>query len=85
VQTYYRVGARNEPTGVTGIAHFVEHMLFRGTVHFGLADVTGSVRPGLDADFAVVDADLSHLPAAEIGTAAVTTTWVRGQAVYQAT
>jgi hypothetical protein len=50
----------------------------------GLEDVTGSVRPGLDADFAVVDADLSHLPAAEIGTAAVTTTWVRGEAVYQA-
>jgi len=51
----------------------------------GLADVTGSVRAGLDADFAVVDADLSHLPAAEIGTTAVTTTWVRGEAVYQAT
>ena len=51
----------------------------------GLEDVTGSVRPGLDADFAVVDADLSHLPAAEIGTTAVTTTWVRGEAVYQAT
>jgi predicted amidohydrolase YtcJ len=50
----------------------------------GLADVTGSVRAGLDADFAVVDADLSHLPAAEIGTAAVTATWVRGQVVYQA-
>ena len=50
----------------------------------GLEDVTGSVRTGLDADFAVVDADLSHLPAAEIGTAAVTATWVRGQAVYQA-
>jgi hypothetical protein len=50
----------------------------------GLEDVTGSVRPGLDADFAVVDADLSHLPAAEIGTAAVTTTWVRGQVAFQA-
>jgi zinc protease len=43
VQMYYRVGARNEPTGVTGIAHFIEHMLFRGTVHFGLADVTGVI------------------------------------------
>jgi predicted amidohydrolase YtcJ len=50
----------------------------------GLEDVTGSVRPGLDADFAVVDAGLSHLPAAEIGTAAVTATWVRGQAVFPA-
>ncbi|HYV84640.1 MAG TPA: insulinase family protein [Patescibacteria group bacterium] len=43
VQVYYRVGARNEPTGVTGIAHFVEHMLFRGTTSFGLADVTGVI------------------------------------------
>ena len=43
VQAYYRVGARNEPTGVTGIAHFIEHMLFRGTIHFGLADVTGVI------------------------------------------
>ena len=50
----------------------------------GLEDVTGSVRPGLDADFAIVDADLSHLPAAEIGTAAVTATWVRGQVAFQA-
>src|SRR5262245_60780468 len=29
VQMYYRAGARNETTGITGIAHFVEHMLFR--------------------------------------------------------
>ena len=27
----YRVGSRNEPTGRTGISHWVEHMLFKGT------------------------------------------------------
>ncbi|GAB4575890.1 MAG: pitrilysin family protein [Anaerolineae bacterium] len=27
----YRVGSRNEPTGQTGISHWVEHMLFKGT------------------------------------------------------
>jgi zinc protease len=43
VQMYYRAGARNETTGITGIAHFVEHMLFRGTENFGLADVTGVI------------------------------------------
>ncbi|HEU4401755.1 MAG TPA: insulinase family protein, partial [Candidatus Polarisedimenticolia bacterium] len=43
VQMLYRVGARNETTGVTGISHFIEHMLFRGTVSFGLADVTGVI------------------------------------------
>ncbi len=50
----------------------------------GLEQVTGSTRAGLDADFAVVDADLAHIPVAEIGTAAVTATWVRGQLAYQA-
>ncbi len=49
----------------------------------GLDAVTGSIRPGLDADFAVVDADLSHLPGHEIGQAAVTAAWVRGQVAYQ--
>lgn len=49
----------------------------------GLGTVTGSVREGLDADFAVVDADLRHIPAAEIGTAAVTATWVRGRLAHQ--
>ncbi len=43
VQTFYRVGARNETPGITGIAHFVEHMLFRGTSGFGLKDVTGVI------------------------------------------
>lgn len=28
---WYRVGARNEPSGQTGISHWVEHMLFNGT------------------------------------------------------
>jgi zinc protease len=30
----YRVGSRNEPTGVTGISHWVEHMMFKGTDQF---------------------------------------------------
>ncbi len=28
---FYRVGSRNEMTGTTGISHWVEHMLFKGT------------------------------------------------------
>jgi zinc protease len=27
----YRVGSRHEPTGQTGISHWVEHMMFKGT------------------------------------------------------
>jgi predicted amidohydrolase YtcJ len=49
----------------------------------GLESVAGAVRPGLDADFAVVDADLSVIADQEIGGAAVTQTWIRGQLVYQ--
>ena len=30
----YRVGSRNEPTGATGISHWVEHMMFKGTEQF---------------------------------------------------
>ena len=28
---WYRVGSRNETPGTTGISHWVEHMLFKGT------------------------------------------------------
>jgi zinc protease len=31
---FYRVGSRNETPGLTGISHWVEHMLFKGTVLF---------------------------------------------------
>lgn len=31
---WYRVGSRNEHTGITGISHWVEHMLFKGTPTF---------------------------------------------------
>ncbi|MGW8249028.1 MAG: M16 family metallopeptidase [Anaerolineales bacterium] len=31
---WYRVGSRNEIAGITGITHWVEHMLFKGTPQF---------------------------------------------------
>jgi zinc protease len=31
---WYRVGSRNEGSGTTGISHWVEHMLFKGTPTF---------------------------------------------------
>jgi len=34
VQMLYRVGARDEVTGKTGLAHFLEHMAFRDSRHF---------------------------------------------------
>jgi zinc protease len=30
-QVWYRVGSRNEITGKSGLSHFLEHMLFKGT------------------------------------------------------
>ena len=30
-QVWYRVGSRNEVDGKSGMAHFLEHMLFKGT------------------------------------------------------
>jgi predicted amidohydrolase YtcJ len=49
----------------------------------GLEAVTGSIRVGLDADFAIVDADLAAVKPGEIGQASVRQTWVRGQVAYE--
>ena len=35
VQIWYRVGSRNERPGATGLAHFLEHMMFKGTPTYG--------------------------------------------------
>jgi predicted Zn-dependent peptidase len=32
---WYRVGARDEHIGITGISHWVEHMMFKGTSTLG--------------------------------------------------
>jgi len=37
--TYYRVGGVDEHLGTTGIAHLLEHMLFKGTETIGTTDV----------------------------------------------
>src|SRR5436309_12265142 len=34
-QVWYRVGSRNELRGATGIAHFLEHLMFKGTPSHG--------------------------------------------------
>ena len=34
-QVWYRVGSRNEQRGATGIAHLLEHMMFKGTPTWG--------------------------------------------------
>ena len=40
IQTYIatRVGSKNDPPETTGLAHYLEHMLFKGTNRFGTID-----------------------------------------------
>jgi zinc protease len=35
----YKVGSRNERTGLTGVSHWVEHMMFKGTPQFPAYEV----------------------------------------------
>ncbi|HEX5416796.1 MAG TPA: insulinase family protein, partial [Chloroflexota bacterium] len=41
--TWYRVGSRNEVPGITGISHWVEHMMFKGTANLGKGEIFRSV------------------------------------------
>lgn len=36
---WYRVGTRDEPAGQGGIAHFLEHMMFKGSAAYGPGEV----------------------------------------------
>jgi zinc protease len=36
--TFFRVGSRNERPGLTGVSHFIEHMMFNGSKKFGPGD-----------------------------------------------
>ena len=40
IQTYIatKVGSKNDPSDATGMAHYFEHMMFKGTSHFGTID-----------------------------------------------
>src|SRR5947209_19916957 len=36
---WYRVGSRNEHTGITGTSHLLEHMMFKGTKKYALGEI----------------------------------------------
>lgn len=50
LQTYIAVktGSRNDPPETTGLAHYLEHLMFKGTTHFGSSNVTAEA-PLLDS------------------------------------
>lgn len=37
---WYKVGSRNEHTGITGVSHLLEHMLFKGTKRYALGEIS---------------------------------------------
>jgi len=43
VQMLYKSGARDETTGLTGLAHFLEHMAFRSSENFPDTEVVSSI------------------------------------------
>jgi zinc protease len=43
VQMLYKSGARNEVTGATGLAHFLEHMAFRSSENFPETEMVSSI------------------------------------------
>lgn len=49
IQTYIavRVGGKNDPAETTGLAHYFEHLMFKGTTHFGTQDYEAE-KPILD-------------------------------------
>jgi zinc protease len=54
---YYRVGAADEPRGVSGIAHFLEHLMFKGTPDVPAGEFSRRVRAvgGYDNAFTTQD------------------------------
>ena len=58
IAIYLKVGGRNDPPGRTGLSHFLEHMLFRGTADYAdslaieaaFESLGGGVNAATDAD-----------------------------------
>jgi zinc protease len=49
-QQWFRVGSKDEETGHTGLAHFFEHMMFKGSTHYS-KDVFAHELPSKGAEF----------------------------------
>jgi zinc protease len=59
VQVFYRVGSRNERSGATGLAHFLEHMMFKGTPTYGRGQVARLIEENGGRDNAYTTKDLT--------------------------
>ena len=43
-QVWYKVGSRNEVLGLTGIAHYLEHIMFKGTETFKKGEIAQAIQ-----------------------------------------
>src|SRR5262247_411321 len=59
VQVWYRVGSRNELPGATGLAHFLEHLMFKGTPTHGKGEFARLVEQSGGQDNAFTTADVT--------------------------
>jgi zinc protease len=59
VQLWYLVGSRNERAGATGIAHFLEHLMFKGTQRYGPRQYARLVEQNGGQDNAFTSQDLT--------------------------
>src|SRR6266849_9817091 len=59
VQTWYRVGSRNEVPGKTGLAHFLEHLMFKGTPTHGKGQFARTVERNGGQDNAFTSHDVT--------------------------
>ena len=59
VQVFYRVGSRNERPGATGLAHFLEHMMFKGTPTYGRGQVARLIEENGGRENAYTTKDLT--------------------------
>jgi len=58
-QMWYRVGSRNEHRGSTGIAHFLEHLMFKGTPSHGPKEFARLVEQNGGQDNAFTSQDVT--------------------------
>jgi len=61
-QVWYRAGSMDESPGTTGVAHVLEHMMFKGTRRFGLGEFSRIVAEagGRDNAFTSTDFTVYH-------------------------
>jgi zinc protease len=59
VQVFYRVGSRNERPGATGLAHFLEHMMFKGTPAHARGELARIIEQNGGRDNAYTTKDLT--------------------------